>query len=85
MEDERLLAVAASEELVLISRNVRDFPRVAGEWAQAGRSHAGIIMIPPSIDHAEFGAIVSGVEALLADTDQTDWQDRLAWMVRASG
>jgi hypothetical protein len=42
-------------------------------------------MIPPSIDHAEFGAIVSGVEALLADTDQTDWQDRLAWMVRASG
>ncbi len=85
MEDERLLALAAKEERMLVSRNVRDFPRLAGEWAQADRSHSGIIMIPPSIDHAEFGAIVSGVEALLADTDQTDWQDRFEWMGRASG
>jgi hypothetical protein len=42
-------------------------------------------MIPPSIDHTGFGAIVSGVEALLADTDQTDRQDRFEWMARASG
>ena len=70
MEDERLLEVAASEEHVLVSRNVRDFQRIAGEWARAGRSHAGVILFPPGLDHAEFGAIVSGVEALLADTDQ---------------
>ncbi len=85
MEDERLLAVAASEERVLVSRNVRDFPRIAGEWARVGRPHAGVIMIPPSIDHAEFGAIVSSVEALLTDTAQSDWQDCFEWMVRASG
>jgi hypothetical protein len=85
MEDERLLAVAASEERILVSRNVRDFPRIAAEWARAGRSHAGIIMIPPSIDHAEFGAIVSGVEALLADTDQADWENRFEWIARAPG
>ncbi len=85
MDDERLLEVAASEGRILVSRNVRDFPRIVGEWARAGRSRAGVIMIPPSIDHAEFGAIVAGVEALLADTDQTDWKDRFEWMSRASG
>jgi hypothetical protein len=85
MDDESLLAMAASEERVLVSRNVRDFPRIAGEWARAGRLHAGIIMIPPSIDHAEFGAIVSGVEVLLTDTEQMDWRNCFEWMVRASG
>lgn len=84
MEDERLLAVAASEERVLVSRNVRDFPRIAGEWARVGKTHAGVIMIPPSIDHAEFGAIVAGVEALLAGTAQADWRDRFEWMARVS-
>ncbi len=85
MEDERLLAVPASEERVLVSRDVRDFPRIAGEWARAGQTHAGVIMIPPSIDHAEFSAIVSGVEALLPDTAQADWRDRFEWMARVSG
>jgi len=43
------------------------------------------LLFPPGLDHAEFGAIVSGVEALLADTEQSDWQDRFEWMARASG
>lgn len=85
MEDERLLEVAANEEHVLVSRNVRDFQRIAGEWARAGRSHARVILIPHSLYHAEFGAIMSGVEASLADTDQSDWQDRFEWTARASG
>ncbi len=46
MADEDLLAVAAEEGRVLVSRNVRDFPRIAGDWARSGRRHAGIIMIP---------------------------------------
>ncbi|MGH3086276.1 MAG: DUF5615 family PIN-like protein [Rubrobacteraceae bacterium] len=37
MEDERLLAVAASEERVLVSRNVRDFPRIVGASRKAAR------------------------------------------------
>jgi hypothetical protein len=31
------------------------------------------LLFPPGLDHAEFGAIVSGVEVLLADTAQSDW------------
>ncbi len=82
MADEDLLAVAAEESRVLVSRNVRDFPRIAGEWARLGKHHSGIIMIPPSIDHAEFGAIASGVGALLAGTGSDDWRDRFEWLAR---
>lgn len=82
MADEDLLAVAAEEGRVLVSRNVRDFPRIAGEWALSGRHHAGIIMIPPSIDHAEFGAIASGVAVLVAGTGPDDWRDHFEWLAR---
>lgn len=39
-------------------------------------------MIPPSIDHAEFGAIASGVAALVAGTGPDDWRNRFEWLAR---
>lgn len=84
MKDEDLLALAAEDGRVLVTRNVRDFPAIAGRWHVEGRRHAGIIMIPSSIEHREFGAIVAGVEELLAGTTQPDWQNRFRWMRRVS-
>jgi predicted nuclease of predicted toxin-antitoxin system len=63
--DEDLLALAASEERVLVTCDVKDFGRIVRQWAAAERSHAGCAIIV-GIDHREFGTIVS---ALLRELD----------------
>jgi predicted nuclease of predicted toxin-antitoxin system len=61
LSDPHVLELAASEERILISRNSRDFAPIAREWAEAQRSHAGVILIW-RLDHSEFAAIVTGIE-----------------------
>ena len=44
LDDPVLFAVAQAERRILITHNVRDFPDILSEWAQAGRSHHGCIL-----------------------------------------
>lgn len=39
-DDARLLELAAGEDRIMVTFNVRDFPRIVGEWAAGGRHHA---------------------------------------------
>lgn len=52
---------AAAEERVLITRNSRDFAPLARQWAEAQRSHAGLILIW-TLEHTQFEQIVAGIE-----------------------
>jgi hypothetical protein len=61
LSDPHVLVLAASEGRVLITRNSRDFAPIARQWAEAQRSHAGLILIW-ALDHSQFSAIVSGIE-----------------------
>ncbi len=61
LPDPEVLALAASEGRVLVTRNSRDFAPLAREWAEAQRSHAGLILIW-TLDHSRFIEIVAGVE-----------------------
>jgi predicted nuclease of predicted toxin-antitoxin system len=61
LSDPQVLALAAFEERVLITRNSRDFAPIAREWAEAQQSHAGLILIW-TLDHSQFAEIVSGIE-----------------------
>lgn len=80
--DDALLELAAREERIMITFNVRDFPRIVGEWAAAGRSHAGCLIIV-RLDHREFGAILRTTEAALATRPaQAQWRDYTAWASR---
>jgi hypothetical protein len=82
-EDERLLALATDEARVMITFNVGDFARITTEWAAAGRSHAGCLLIV-GIDHGEFGLILRVIEhALSTRPDPTGWLDYTAWGTRA--
>jgi len=73
LPDSQVLALAASEQRILITRNGRDFAPLAREWAEAQRAHAGLILIW-TLDHSQFGAIVSGVERQLAQRPaQAQW------------
>jgi predicted nuclease of predicted toxin-antitoxin system len=65
LDDPDVLALAASEKRIVVTRNSRDFAPLAREWTELGRPHSGIILIW-SCDHSEFAAIVSGVERYLA-------------------
>lgn len=45
LDDEEVLATAASEQRILVTHNIRDFPSILREWAAVQRSHAGVILV----------------------------------------
>jgi predicted nuclease of predicted toxin-antitoxin system len=75
LDDPDVLALAAAERRVLITRNSRDFAPLVREWAEAKRAHAGCILIW-TLEHHELGAIVRQVERLLEERPHhADWLD----------
>jgi predicted nuclease of predicted toxin-antitoxin system len=75
LDDSAVLELAASDNRVLITRNSRDFAPLAREWAEAQRSHAGIILIWTR-DHSQFRQIVEGIQRCLDQrAKQKDWHD----------
>jgi predicted nuclease of predicted toxin-antitoxin system len=75
LPDPQVLELAASEQRVLITRNSRDFAPLARQWAEAGRSHAGIIPIW-TLDHSQFAEIAAGIERQLQQRpSQEQWRD----------
>jgi hypothetical protein len=80
--DEKLLDLAAKEERVLVTFDVKDFPVIVRQWAEVGRTHAGCAIIV-DIDHGEFGAILDAIEReLAARPEQADWTDLTLFVSR---
>jgi hypothetical protein len=75
LDDEQLLGLAVGEQRILVTFDVGDFPRLLRAWGEAGRSHAGVILVY-GLRHNEFGAIVRAIEQALARRPkQEDWAD----------
>jgi len=75
LDDPDVLALATSQERIVVTRNSRHFGPLGREWAELGRQHAGIILIW-SFDHSQFASIVAGVERYLAAYPQQEqWRD----------
>lgn len=75
LDDPEVLALAAAHDRILVTRNARDFAPLLRQWAEADRHHAGCILIW-TLGHHEFGAIIAGVERLLAARpDPATWHD----------
>ena len=66
LQDELVLELATQERRVLVTRNSRDFAPLARTWAEAGREHAGLILIW-SLSHRQFAEIVAGVDGWAAE------------------
>lgn len=64
LDDESVLEVATRDGRILITRNSRDFAPVCRLWAEAGREHAGVMLIW-SLSHHQYGQIIRGVERWL--------------------
>ena len=75
LDDPDVLRLAAEDDRILVTRNSRDFAPLAREWAEAGRSHAGLILIW-TLDHDQFADIVAGIVRCLERYPQeNDWTD----------
>lgn len=75
LDDPEVLALAAEESRILITRNARDFAPLLRDWAGANRHHAGCILIW-TLEHQQFGAIIRGVTRLLDERPgPKDWHD----------
>jgi predicted nuclease of predicted toxin-antitoxin system len=73
--DDRVLALAAEEERILVTQDVHDFPAILREWAEAQRSHAGAILVY-GIDHSEFELIIRGIQRWVElYPDPASWVD----------
>lgn len=80
--DEELLALAAEEERVLVTCDVKDFPAIVRRWAEARNTHAGCAIIV-RIEHSEFGAILEVItRAIAVYPVQADWTDLTLFLAR---
>lgn len=83
LSDPEVLELAATEDRVLVTANVRDFEPLLREWAGESRQHAGVILVPSTVRNEAFGVLISGVEKTLAETAQEEWADRVVWLRRS--
>ena len=83
LADPEVLGLAAAESRVLVTANIRDFEPLLREWAGERRSHAGVILVPPSVRNEAFGVLITGVEKTLTGTAQEEWTDRIEWLRRS--
>jgi predicted nuclease of predicted toxin-antitoxin system len=75
LDDPLVLELAVVQERVLVTRNSRDFAPLTREWAEAQRTHSGVILIW-TLDHSQFGEIVAGVEHLIGQWPTHElWRD----------
>jgi hypothetical protein len=82
LTDEELLTIAAAEERIMVTFDVKDFPVIVRRWAEAGRAHAGCAIVV-GIDHGEFGAILETIAAgLAARPDKSSWANLTLFLAR---
>ncbi len=75
LPDPQVLELASSEQRVLVTRNSRDFAPLARQWAEGGRTHAGIVLIW-TLDHSQLAEIVAGIKRQLHQRPtQEQWRD----------
>jgi Domain of unknown function (DUF5615) len=83
LTDEELLSIAAAEERIFVTFDVKDFPVIARRWAEAGRTHAGCAIVV-GIDHGEFGAILETITAATAARPRpSEWAELTLFIARA--
>lgn len=80
--DEAVLELAADEDRIVVTCDVKDFARITRRWAEDGRQHAGCALMV-GIDHAAFGTIRCAIDAAFATRpDPMAWRDHTAFVSR---
>lgn len=70
LDDRGQFAYARGAGRAIVTRNVRDFLRLAEEAVAANMSHPGIILVPPSFRGDEFAEIARALAVQAAEHPQ---------------
>ena len=82
LDDPDVLELTAAEARVLVTHDVKDFAPLLREWGEAGRSHAGCILVH-GLDHRAFGPTLRGLHALFRERPRAeDWRDVAVFLSR---
>lgn len=74
-----MLLHATRDQRILVTRDVKDFVPLAREWAEAGRSHAGCLLVTRAVRDPE--AIVRSIDRTFEQApDQSDWVGRVQFV-----
>jgi hypothetical protein len=82
MEDPVVLELDFAESQVLVTANMSDFEPLLRKWAEEGRSHAGVVLMPSSVPNEAFGVLIRGIRKSLENFSQEDWANRVEWLRR---
>ena len=59
--DEEIMKTAVDLKRILVTRDIRDFGRLARLYLSVGRSFPGILLIPPSIPDKDPGTLIHAI------------------------
>jgi hypothetical protein len=83
LADEQLLSLAAAEQRIFVTFDVKDFPVIARRWAEAGRAHSGCAIVV-GVDHGQFGLILEMIiRELRARSQHAQWANLTLFLARA--
>lgn len=84
IDDEPLLALAASEQRTLLTNNVRDFAPLASRWAASGQEHYGLMFTSDASmprGKSSIGAYVDALRTLMDDNPAADsLRNQVRWL-----
>jgi hypothetical protein len=82
MEGPAVLELDFAESQVLVTANMSDFEPLLRKWAEEGRPHAGVVLMPSSVPNEAFGVLIRGIRMSLENFSQEDWANRVEWLRR---
>lgn len=78
LDDDRLLKEAAHEQLTLVTYDRKTIPPLLKDWAQAERTHGGVVFVDPeSFPASDFGGLIRALHQLWSQTGEWDWANRV--------
>lgn len=79
--DREILAVASRSGLTLVTFDLAAIPGLLHEWAETGRTHAGVILIDQrTIATSDFGSIIEALLLIVHQTAGESWTDRVLYL-----
>jgi hypothetical protein len=78
------LAEAAVQSLTFVTYDRRTIPPVLKSWAEAGRSHGGVIFIDEkTIPPSDSGSLIRALARLARQTSGWDWTNRVCFLTKS--
>lgn len=82
-DDSACLQEAAKQGLTLVTYDRRTIPPLRKAWAEAERSHGGVIFVDEtSVSPSDIGSLVRALSKLFKEAGKWDWANRVSFLRR---